>query len=1631
MRTKRTRTVITALAITALVVIAAVVAIVANTPAAKFDGVSVATDGNINLRFYYTLNEEGITKAEAVISDDGITEKITVAVQSRTDNGKTYFSVPLAAAQMGCDVTVTPLLSDDTPACDSVTFSVRDYAEKVLADGDHSSYYSAVKSILNYGTYAHKQFSDNVNNTVIENEGVYSRLTNPVINMGYELGTAEKKDVAVVEGKGVSDAYYTLVLDSYTQIRLYYTYTGEGVTDGIPSGKDNEYYVKIGNISTADYATQYELEATVDDEAVASVQVSVLDCLKTLAADADTADIAHAMYYYYLNTAGRENVPARTDCTHHRQHYEATALGATTSEAVCSFCGKVMSTPVSDSVNYYSAPGQQVNIKGTDSASEAGAPIGVVMTEGDLTFTRITVTDGDAFEFRNGSNFVVSGLDTTQQYIKDANGNVIADSMLGGSGKYVVIKYRYTLVAGSDNQGLVNLTMLSDKANVNNKGTSTLALKRNSGTGYLSYMSRNTWEVYVIDIAKLASNFYGANQSGVKAASLGMTFGYLGSSRTVELDIAYFAICDSFEEIDSIVSEETVSVVDWKNERYAYSSVTATGACAGNHTYAPVIRGNTYAHTCKNFACSDTITIGADINYYSAPGQYYNVYNAGTAGNASCNVAGTVKTSGGVTYQSIPLHHVGYFEFINGTNAAVRGVGVNGAHYSGATVDPGSVINGGIGEYFVVKLRSDGITSINWLGNATDDNGGAVDRNNGVTSSGRNVSGEVSADAWTVYVVKISGIDNFSQYLNGTDSTNVAIGMGTTQTNGSTGYIGTLDVAYFAVCDDWTEIAAVVGNENVKYIENWKSGAPADRKSDGTCASCSIRVSKTNNTYTYKCASCGKQYDEFTMDSSVNYYTAPGQFVSSAWGTTLDANIRVDGDTYYQRFTMTNRGGTMPLTTGGHVKAGYYVDLNGGTGNYLVLRMRTHNITALSWRLGSASDTVAEAEANSGYIGRKDDFVNDKWFTYVVDIKDLLASSSGIKTTYGDAGDTSRTKIVAGFMYGYNSGDINLTDAYVDISYFAVCDNWQEVAAVTRNEKVVSYTAWVNNAPLTEKASDGSCALDCSLAITDAGDTSFTYTCSSCKKTYTQTVDSSVNFYSAPGQTSNNWSTGADQSSNAVINHDIRVENGKVYERLVLGRGASFRFDNTSVGTPSRRYPAIADINGGTGKYIVIRCRVNNFTKGSSVGWTLNSSTSDQANNTDLNASTTNATKTRANDFVNGVWQTYVIDIEKMNHAFYKANDMDATKIAIGMYMNQNNLIEGKSIDFEYVAICDSWSEIDKLVEEDTVLYSGWSDGSAWQKVNTVDGGLNTDIGVDTVGDDAEKVIYQKTGDRMYIYVRSNVSGVDKYTRYEFIHLTDEATKYDSWKILNMDICDELLNPIFSTVVGANECEAAIQEKLNYGQGTAAADFIGGYHGDEYMTSLKVYVDGVELDMSKDYDFTGCESVQAVVASYLNRCSANTETPEKVFDRVKTDTWTKDGLVIHNKFTATDDIFIQRPALSMLAIAFKDGIITEHRNTNLAWTAIPDFQAQNASGISVSSDGVTWAEFRGKINVRVEMSDYTLNGNATQAKGWFSYDYFGANSRRVKIYIEPFYMQQLYEGDVLECTSTQTVFAAE
>ena len=286
-----------------------------------------------------------------------------------------------------------------------------------------------------------------------------------------------------------------------------------------------------------------------------------------------------------------------------------------------------------------------------------------------------------------------------------------------------------------------------------------------------------------------------------------------------------------------------------------------------------------------------------------------------------------------------------------------------------------------------------------------------------------------------------------------------------------------------------------------------------------------------------------------------------------------------------------------------------------------------------------------------------------------------------------------------------------------------------------------------------------------------------------------------------------------------------------------------------------------------------------------------------------------------------------------------------------------------------------------------------------------------------------KKLLYSKVGDTVYIYIPSPYT--DKYTRYAFVHHKNPYIKYDCWRILNIFVCDSTLEPLFTNLPGECECEGALRERL--ADGKVASDFIGGYHGDELLEDLTLLVDEREIDTSLDYPISECECVRAIVKSVLFRVDSD----ERVFERTKIDTFTRDGVEIKNRYETLARISIERPATSLLGICISEsgyeGLIREHwDNVSGKWMEIADFsEHQNRC----NAEGFTEARMRGLLDVHLNTYDCRINGEATLPYGHFSYQAY--KPKRVKIYVDPFRNRTLEAGDVFESTSFQAIFATE
>ena len=173
-----------------------------------------------------------------------------------------YVDVPLSPDQMADTITIYAV-SASGQAGEPTYYSVRQYANEVLAKDSYASYHDDMRALLNWGAMADIYF--NKQNSSMINLSMYSSGTNPVD--GVTESFAEKTD-GVVHGNAVKVAGYQVFLEpGNTTMRMYFTYEGNAadlkgsvtkqgsaaVSAPVIADKDvaGRYYVNIYNVGVA------------------------------------------------------------------------------------------------------------------------------------------------------------------------------------------------------------------------------------------------------------------------------------------------------------------------------------------------------------------------------------------------------------------------------------------------------------------------------------------------------------------------------------------------------------------------------------------------------------------------------------------------------------------------------------------------------------------------------------------------------------------------------------------------------------------------------------------------------------------------------------------------------------------------------------------------------------------------------------------------------------------------------------------------------------------------------------------------------------------------------------------------------------------------------------------------------------------------------------------------------------------------------------------------------------------------------------------------------------------------------------------------------------------------------------
>ena len=235
---------------------------------------NITLKDNIGVNFEMTLADTDVV----AVTVNGDAVDCTVA------NGK--LSIHVAAAQMMDEIAITV---NGLPLAN--TYSVRKYADKVLADNSKSACHELVKNMLVYGGAAQTYFGYNTSN-----------LASSGIEVTAAVPTGEA--AAAISGSVSGIRFYsaTLVHETRIAVRFYFTGSIEGLTfsQGTPVQKGDLYYVEITDICPQDLDQAIAVSVTNGADTL-TVSYSALDyIIRMYAKGGNSAPLVQALYGYYL-----------------------------------------------------------------------------------------------------------------------------------------------------------------------------------------------------------------------------------------------------------------------------------------------------------------------------------------------------------------------------------------------------------------------------------------------------------------------------------------------------------------------------------------------------------------------------------------------------------------------------------------------------------------------------------------------------------------------------------------------------------------------------------------------------------------------------------------------------------------------------------------------------------------------------------------------------------------------------------------------------------------------------------------------------------------------------------------------------------------------------------------------------------------------------------------------------------------------------------------------------------------------------------------------------------------------------------------------------------------------------------
>ena len=182
------------------------------------------------------------------------------------------------------------------------------------------------------------------------------------------------------------------------------------------------------------------------------------------------------------------------------------------------------------------------------------------------------------------------------------------------------------------------------------------------------------------------------------------------------------------------------------------------------------------------------------------------------------------------------------------------------------------------------------------------------------------------------------------------------------------------------------------------------------------------------------------------------------------------------------------------------------------------------------------------------------------------------------------------------------------------------------------------------------------------------------------------------------------------------------------------------------------------------------------------------------------------------------------------------------------------------------------------------------------------------------------------------VYVKGTKKTSDMYVMYKFQHINNprieqsltctanprqDATLYRVKTAFKAKRTDEFSFTAGTQLLQEGEIEMAVKEMPNEATNNQTpGDFIGGFHGDEHITSVFLKIDGKDVPLNKPGNYVG-RRIEFEQSSVVNRCNTH---DDKLINHTKKYVITKDGIDLNQTAEWLKDTKIEVAYLTMFTI---------------------------------------------------------------------------------------------------------------